>query len=1578
MAAGVVDGAVIVDTGIKNDKSKIGAKEFVNMVEGMNRAVNQAGRQMATSANGYIQAMARAQKAARGMTGDQAAVAKEILKTEAALKRLEERQELARRKWDATREDAIAAASEEFKANNAGMEFLPWENEQQAAEQFAEDMQAVINGVIEKFGAFEDTTAFRNTSTEIEYLTEKLEQLKAQLAAVQQQEQQTGAGAAEQSGQVAGNIQETEEAAQRAHPVLAALKNAASEGVSGFIRLTGAAARAGASIAKIAGKGALSFLRKLAEGARNAAIQLAKLSGRAITSGFKTLGQGILAAGKWMTGLGRGAGSATDGFKRGLWTILKYGLGIRSLYFLFRKLRTAITESFTELAKHDSRTNASINSLKTALAGLKGSLATAFAPIFNVVAPALTYLINMLTAAINAIGAFMAALTGQSTYQKAVANLGAAGDAASGAGSAASDAADEYKELERQLAGFDDLDILKDKGKDTSGSGSGGGGGGGAGGGFTYETEQIGSGVTDFVGKLKELWENADYEGIGRIIAEGINGAFEKAKDLISWDNLGAKITEVVNGITGIINGLVDGVNWTLIGETFGEGVNTLVRTMNLLLTGIDWENLGKGFAEGLNGLVDTVSWSELGELFSGKLNALIKTIKGVVSNFKWENAGTAFATTVNSLLSTVNWSDLAATATTSINGIISALRVAVNSFDWSYAATAFANTMNSLISGVDWDALAQTATTSINKIIAALRIAINTFDWSYAATSFANTVNGLISGINWDELAKTAGDSINKIVSALRVAVNGFDWSYAATAFANTLNGLITSVDWDEIAKLASDSINKVFSALRVAVNGFDWSYAATSFANTLDNLFKGVDWDALAKTAGDSLNKVIAALRTALNGFDWSYAGTSFANTVNTFFEKFDWDNLGKLAADGIAKPLAALRTAVAGFDWKYAASSFAAAVNGFFSNEQLWADAGTIVSDAIKGLFTWGADFLNNLDVDQIANDIKIAVSKIDWPGIADAMWKFLKAAIAGLGKGLSDLLSPIQEEADDYEIVIGATGEVYFVPKPGKGLHTEGDHWELDEEVDADANVNPNLPEDVDKLIEGQLEGVDAEVPVAPTIPYNSGKVIEDEWAGQGVRLDTDIKPNVPQQSGQVATSAWGKLGTKLPTDVAPNVPANTVSQAQGAWNKLNPKLEASVEGKLLPKAADGSSTLGGVFGTVLDAAAKLSSTAASGSSTLIGVFGSSFDTHSNLKGKVSGSKGLSEVYPDFDTRSNLKGKVKDSSSLEDVYGDVDTRSNLKGRVKDSNKLTDVYPDFNTQSNLTGRVKGSNKLTDVYGEKFGTKSDLTGKAKGSKTLTDVFGKTFTVTATLSSTISGLKDFVNKVADTLKDALQKIWNSFSNKANGGIITNGGKEMSFASGGVIRGGAARYLASVPHYAGGTTRAHGTVFVAGEAGPEIMGHINGRTEILNKSQLAQTMYSAVASAMGQAVSALGTFLSGQLADCTNAITGTIGNVAAIRGLEYHAPVMASGSVLPYEVAAQVARTGADIRNTLDSNNEDLIQTIISVAGQIVAAVQMSGQNQQPSGAGGGLTAQQLINDINRRAQMFGASPLLE
>jgi len=76
---------------------------------------------------------------------------------------------------------------------------------------------------------------------------------------------------------------------------------------------------------------------------------------------------------------------------------------------------------------------------------------------------------------------------------------------------------------------------------------------------------------------------------------------------------------------------------------------------------------------------------------------------------------------------------------------------------------------------------------------------------------------------------------------------------------------------------------------------------------------------------------------------------------------------------------------------------------------------------------------------------------------------------------------------------------------------------------------------------------------------------------------------------------------------------------------------------------------------------------------------------------------------------------------------------------------------------------------------------------------------------------------------------------------------ITGSTGNYTMASGGILKHGV---MEKIPQYASGTTRAHGSLFIAGESGAEVVGHIGGRTEVLNRSQLAATMYASVRSAM--------------------------------------------------------------------------------------------------------------------------------
>ena len=197
-----------------------------------------------------------------------------------------------------------------------------------------------------------------------------------------------------------------------------------------------------------------------------------------------------------------------------------------------------------------------------------------------------------------------------SSAADSVADIGTSGtDAASGL----DDANKAAKKLTRTLFGFDEMNVLNAPPTDDTSTGTGGSGGGGIGDGGLGGLED---GLNNLGGKEPEKYVNAwaerirkaflaeDWEKLGEEIAWGLNKGLQKVYDVISWDNVGPKITAFTTAFTTTFNSLVDHFDWDLLGRTVGAGVNTVVNTLNQLIDGIDWTKLGKSFSFFFNTLV--------------------------------------------------------------------------------------------------------------------------------------------------------------------------------------------------------------------------------------------------------------------------------------------------------------------------------------------------------------------------------------------------------------------------------------------------------------------------------------------------------------------------------------------------------------------------------------------------------------------------------------------------------------------------------------------------------------------------------------------------------------------------------------------------------------------------------------------------------------------------------------------------------------------------------------------------------------------------------------------------------------
>lgn len=231
-------------------------------------------------------------------------------------------------------------------------------------------------------------------------------------------------------------------------------------------------------------------------------------------------------------------GSAAGNAKNGIMTLLKYGLGIRSLFVLFNKLRSAVVAGMSNLAQESGSTNSAISMLWGSLERLKNSLATAFAPILTAIAPILSKFIDMLSTAATYVSMFFSMLSGKKTYTRALAvqkdyaaslsdTASSAEDVADATNDAA-DAADAAAEAtEKYLSPLDDLNKMDSKSDSGSGGGGGkspgaGGGGSGTGSAPMFTEEQIPNAfldnlqkVFDLLKKIKDLFMSGFWDGLG-------------------------------------------------------------------------------------------------------------------------------------------------------------------------------------------------------------------------------------------------------------------------------------------------------------------------------------------------------------------------------------------------------------------------------------------------------------------------------------------------------------------------------------------------------------------------------------------------------------------------------------------------------------------------------------------------------------------------------------------------------------------------------------------------------------------------------------------------------------------------------------------------------------------------------------------------------------------------------------------------------------------------------------------------------------------------------------------------------
>lgn len=407
--------------------------------------------------------------------------------------------------------------------------------------------------------------------------------------------------------------------------------------------------------------------------------------------------------------IGKSSESSNISVKKLVKTFIKYGFGVRSFFFLYRKLRKAITEGMEDLAEADpTGFGATLDGLKASLENLKYAWVTAFAPILEYVAPVLNMLMNLLSQLGYAIAAFFATLTGKGTV-----TLVKATKASTGLGKSLGNTGKAADDAKGKLADFDDLNIIGTD--DKNGSGSGGGGGGGAGdGGVSLVTETIESELADLL-KADKWFE------IGQLFADKLNTLTESADE---WINEKFRPWGVgwAQRLGDFLNGFIYHYDWALLGKTFADGLNAILDIANTWFNTVHFEWFGKQVATAILSAIENIDAPLIGETIANKLNAGIKFLYGLVTKlFRNGNAvaiGDTIATAVTSFFTTIEWDKAFGILVNGFTGIVSSLESFIKNFAWGKVGNQFAESFNTALLNIDSKKAGKAVSDFVNKVL--------------------------------------------------------------------------------------------------------------------------------------------------------------------------------------------------------------------------------------------------------------------------------------------------------------------------------------------------------------------------------------------------------------------------------------------------------------------------------------------------------------------------------------------------------------------------------------------------------------------------------------------------------------------------------------------------------------------------------------------------------------------------------------------------------------------------------------------------------------------------------------------
>ena len=593
------------------------------------------------------------------------------------------------------------------------------------------------------------------------------------------------------------------------------------------------------------------------------------------------------------------------------------------------------------------------------------------------------------------------------------------------------------------------------------------------------------------------------------------------------------------------------------------------------------------------------------------------------------------------------------------------------------------------------------------------------------------------------------------------------------------------------------------VGNSLKKAMDDIPWDdiyQKAKNFGKGLASFLNGLIspglFSTVGKTIANSLNTALYALNSFGETFEWEDFGESIASGINNFFATFDFINLADTINTWVDGIKATLVKAIKDIEWK----------------------------DVIKGAF----DFVDGLELDTIM--ISIAAFKWFFGGkelVAGALNSLLEKTVKlGIGKRVIPLSTSINLSIITAIVGFKIGNWIYKSSKTVQKFSDAIAKWIVDT-----TTGKISIPKAITVSL-GSLTVAVGSAKIAKKIAKSikngiTSGAFKDFGKKVSVLIVDNMKkvPSLLKKSASVLKAIGSTIAGKIFLGISAAIAGWEIGKT--IYNKLdkdingNNAIDKFVEktglGDLATRIADffqfelpdftqkainwGKTFSNGLLSGLPDWAKKI-----------LGI-----DKNYNSSGDAQSGGGSGKSF-------TIELNAKKGKDFDSVVNNAQKEGNKKIVFSGNAGRKDKKGTYNYVKNAIQNANITKMVTFKSKDTFSKLNAGWQKSLNSTTLTKM----------VTLKIDGTKQKVQLHFNADKSSGNYGYTWMTKAAKGGAFYNGSWH------------------NIKQYAVGGIPEHGSMFVAGEKGPEVVGHVGGRTEVLNQSQLASVMYDSVSRAMAQ------------------------------------------------------------------------------------------------------------------------------